>query len=322
MLLLEADFVATLRGAVRQQRAAAYAALLPSLVNAAAQDSRVPKLEKTTVTIGVRIEDWNIFTHRWRVFKDGCGIAETSAFSQLFRCASCKLDASLLKSDANIVTLLSADLLTAMQRLAVILIATGVCKSELMQMPQMRYGTSRFFAARIRRKADTCAFSANCSCGLEVNYIDQAICNTLLNGIADSEILREILGTADILTSAINDAIALAENKEMTLNAIPSADVSAMSEFKRVKNSAQEKDHQISARKQFTSTPSDHSTRLPCPGCNRLFSLYREGQRDWNTRPYTLCLDCFRKIRRNQLAATSPQPQFTLLTSRTRVLRS
>ena len=143
-----------------------------------------------------------------------------------------------------------------------------------MQMRQRRDETIRSFAARVRGKADTSAFSANCSCELKVNYTDHMIRDTLLNGIADSEIRREILGTADILTTAINDAIALVENKEMARNAIPSVNVSAMSELKRVKNSAPGKDHQISTRKQFPSVPPDHSIRLPCPCCKKLFRLY------------------------------------------------
>ena len=56
--------------------------------------------------------------------------------------------------------------------------------------------------------------------------------DALLNGIVDSKICRDILGTADILTSAINDVTALLVNKEMTQNAIPSADMSAMPELK------------------------------------------------------------------------------------------
>ena len=139
------------------------------------------------------------------------------------------------------------------------------------------------------------------------NYTHFVIRDTLLNGIADSEIRREILRTADILATAVN-VIALVEYKEMAWNAIPSTYVSAMSEFKRVKNSAPGKDHQTSVRKQFTSAASDQSTRLPCPGCKKLFSLYREGARGWNTGPYTLCLDCFRKRRGNQREATSPFP--------------
>ena len=80
---------------------------------------------------------------------------ETSASAQLFQSASRELGDRLLKSDANIVTTLIADLLTAMQRLTIIPIATGVRRSELMQIRQMRDETFRSFAARVRGKADT-----------------------------------------------------------------------------------------------------------------------------------------------------------------------
>ena len=211
------------------------------------------------ITIGVSMKDWNIFTHRWPAFKDGCGIVETSASVQIFHCGSRELADSLLKSDTNIVTQPFAALLTAMQRLTIIPIATSVRRSELMQMRQLQDETFRPFAARVRRKADTCTFSANCSFG-EVNYTDHMIRDTLLNGIADTEIRREMLGTADILTKAKNNVIALVENKEMARNATHSADVSAMSEFQRVRNFALGKDRRNSARKHFTSAFSDHSS--------------------------------------------------------------
>ena len=45
--------------------------------------------------------------------------------------------------------------------------------------------------------------------------------DTLLNGIADDEIRREILGSADLLTRAVNEIVALVESKEMARNAVP-----------------------------------------------------------------------------------------------------
>ena len=121
-------------------------------------------------------------------------------------------------------------------------------------------------------------------------------------------IRRNILGTADILATSINDVIGLVENKEIARNAIPS--VSVMSEFKRVKNSAPDKDHQTSPRKQFTSAPSDHFIQLPLPGCKKLLRLYGEGLQGWNTRLYALRFDCFSKGRRKQREA-SPPPSST-----------
>ena len=92
-------------------------------------------------------------------------------------------------------------------------------------MCQIRDESLRSFATRARGKADTCAFSAHCSCGLKVNYTDLMIRDTLFNGISDFDIHREILGTTDILTTAVNDVIVQVESKEMARNAIPAPDV-------------------------------------------------------------------------------------------------
>ena len=63
-----------------------------------------------------------------------------------------------------------------------------------MQMRQLKNESFCTFAARVHVKADTCAFSVDWICGLKVNYTDHIIRDTLLNGIADDEIHREILG--------------------------------------------------------------------------------------------------------------------------------
>ena len=72
------------------------------------------------------------------MFRQGSGINEASATAQLFRCASQSLEDSLLKSDAEIVSKPLQKLLSAMRRLAVIPVATGVLRSDLMQMRQLR----------------------------------------------------------------------------------------------------------------------------------------------------------------------------------------
>ena len=152
------------------------------------------------------------------MFRQGSGINEPSATAQLFQCASESLGDTLLKSDAEIVSKPLQELLSAMRRLAVIPVAIGVLPSDLMQMRQLHF---RAFAARVRGKADTCAFTFDCTCGLKVNYTDHMIGDTLLNGIADDEIQREILGSADVLTRAVNEIVALLKSKEMARYAFP-----------------------------------------------------------------------------------------------------
>ena len=107
-----------------------------------------------------------------------------------------------------------------MHRFVIFPVATGVLRSGLMQMRQMKDKPFRA-SARVHGKADICAFAVDCTCGLKVNYIDDMIHDTLLNGIADDEIRREILGSADVFTRAVNKIVALVKSKKMARNAVP-----------------------------------------------------------------------------------------------------
>ena len=285
--------------AILQSHAFSHATPGPNSIRA---PSEGPKLTRPSIDVGVSLEAWNVFTRRWQMFRQGSGINEASATAQLFQCASQSLGDSLLKSDAEIVSKPLQELLSAMRRLAVIPVATGVLRSDLMQMRQLRDEPFRAFAARVRGKADTCAFTIDCTCGLKINYTDHMIRDTLLNGIADDEIRREILGGADILTRAVNEIVALVESKEMARNAVPPTEVTSVSAVRRL--------HDADHRACRNATPCRESHNLPdrskqsrCPLCQQLFQLYKKGPRGWNTKPYTLCIECYRsqKRRRRQL---------------------
>ena len=121
-------------------------------------------------------------------------------------------------------------------------------------MRQMRDKPFCTFAARVHGKADTCAFTVDCTCGLKVNYTDPIIRDTLLNGIADDQIRREILGNADVLTRAIT----------------------SLSAFQRL--------HDADHRARRNATPRRKSNNLPapskqsrCPLCQRLYQFYKKG---------------------------------------------
>ena len=145
---------------------------------------------------------------RWDVFRAGSGIDDTSAPSQLFQCAGTELGDSLLKVNANPVTDTVTQLLASMRSLAVIPVATGVLRTELLQLRQERDETFRAFAARVRGKAETYDFIAACECGNNVDYTSHVIRDVLLSGISDPDIRREVLGTSGILKKAVNDVIA------------------------------------------------------------------------------------------------------------------
>ena len=117
------------------------------------QKSRKPKLERSQIDIGISLEQWNIFTRRWRVYTKGSGAIDSSALTQLFSCASRELCNSLLTSNAEVLTRSLVDLLAFMRKL--ISTATSVRRTDLIQMRQMRDEPFRSFGARMRGKANT-----------------------------------------------------------------------------------------------------------------------------------------------------------------------
>ena len=62
-----------------------------------------------------------------------------------------------------------------MRSLAVIPVATGALRTELLQLRQERDEPLRAFTARVRGKAETCAFTTICECGKNVDYTDHVI---------------------------------------------------------------------------------------------------------------------------------------------------
>ncbi|XP_078377784.1 uncharacterized protein LOC144660939 [Oculina patagonica] len=261
---------------------------------------RGPKLDRPKVNIGVSTEEWNVFTRRWEVFCTGSGIDEASAPSQLFQCTENKLGDSLLKGNPNAASSTLTDLLNAMRSLAIIPVATGVLRTKLLQLRQERDEPFRAFTARVRGKAETCAFATKCECGKNVDYTDHVIRDVLLSGIFDPDIRREILGTKDVLKTPVNEVIALVENKEMARNALPSSTLSAVSSFKRQQDPPKEPP---------SATPSrvDQTRQATCPDCKSLFKIFTEGTRGWNTKPHTVCINCYRVRRRRKRPPHTPQ---------------
>ena len=239
---------------------------------------RGPRLERPKVDVGVTPEEWNVFTRRWDAFITGSGLDPNASSPQLFQCAGDTLGNSLLKTDPAIVSKPTTDVMAAMKLLAVIPIATGVIRAELVQMRQQRDEPFRSFAARVRGKAETCAYVTECICTRKVNFTDTIVRDVLLAGIADIDIRREVLGTDAILGRAVNDVIAIVVSKEMARNALPTT-AAGISSFRREK-----------ATPTGTQSTPDRNRTAMCPDCKQTFSLFSEGARGWNTRPHRQCI--------------------------------
>ena len=100
--------------------------------------SRGPKLDRPKVKFGISLEDWNMFERRWNVFRAGSGIDAELAAPQLLQCADDMLGDAVLKVDPEITSQSLEIVIATMKELAVIPAATGVLRSELLDMKQKR----------------------------------------------------------------------------------------------------------------------------------------------------------------------------------------
>ena len=253
--------------------------------------SRGPKLNRPTIDMGVNQETWMAFVRRWDTFRIGSQISDETAPTQLFQCASEALGDLLLKSDPRILMKTVTAVMAAMQSLAVIPVARGVIRAELVRLAQSNDEPIRTFAARVRGKAETCEFTtpAACKCGKTVlaDYTEDAIRDVLLAGICDIDIRREALSMSGIHDKTINEVISIIESKEMARNATPMSSVSTLSAYKRGK------------------TPQPHtqdmSKTVPCPDCGKPYLLYRERPAGGvNKTPYKQCKECWHTSKQKQ----------------------
>ena len=197
---------------------------LHSTVHIASNVSRGPKLERPKVEAGISQEVWNNFVRRWDAFRIGSNISAEAAPIQLFQCADQELADVMLKTDRGITSRTVEEVLDAMRLLAVIPVARGTVRAELMQMVQSNDESFRTFAARVRGKAETCQYSveAKCTCqkSFSVDYTDEAIRDVLLAGIASVDVRREALSDESLQNKGINKVISFVETREMARSAV------------------------------------------------------------------------------------------------------
>ena len=174
---------------------------------------RGPKLDRPKVGSGISLEDWNVFQRRWDVYREGSGIDDDSAGAQLFECADDVLGNALLKMDPSITRRPIAEVIRKMKALAVVPVAIGVIRAELLELKQHRDEPFRSFAARVQGKGETCDFftSVLCECGNQnsVDYTDNMVRDVLIAGIYDPDIRRNVLGVDGLINKPLNEVIAI-----------------------------------------------------------------------------------------------------------------
>jgi len=187
--------------------------------------SKSEKLSRPTVTQGMLEEAWNSFKVLWNLYKSGAGLSHAELGLQLIYCCDEDLMEQLLRADPRIVSKSEKDQMESIRNLAVVPVAMGVRRSEMLNMSQDVGELSRTFLAKIQGKAATCEFKTKCkeacclSNAISVDFTSTIVKYVLVNGLVDAEIRREVLGWKSLDESSLADTVAFIEQKEMARDA-------------------------------------------------------------------------------------------------------
>ena len=144
--------------------------------------SRSEKLPRPKLAQGMLEESWNSFLVLWSLYKTGAGLSASDCSLQLIYCCDQELTEQVIRADPEIMKKSEDEQLEAIRRLAVVPVAMGVRRSELLNLSQDVGELSRAFLSRVQGKTATCNFTVGC---------EEACCNT--NEQAKPGILRQLL---------------------------------------------------------------------------------------------------------------------------------
>lgn len=166
-----------------------------------AQNNQAPpklKLDSPTIGAGCDPDQWSAFKRQWDMYKVGMSIADNVLPTALFYCCDTDLRTNIMRDlQGDVAKMSEGDLLAAIKRLAVKEESTLVHRIKLNRMVQSPGTGIRTFLASLRGQAALCQYKAKCKepdCDHVFDYSDEIIKDNLIRGIADPEILSDLLG--------------------------------------------------------------------------------------------------------------------------------
>ena len=161
---------------------------------------KTPAIERPKISAGGTEESWSVFLKKWELFKSGSKIQESQLNNHLFQCCVDTLGDDLLRGIEDIMSESEETLLAAIKKLAVQPVARGVRRTELMNMTQDSGEPIRSFHAKVKGRAATCSYMVRCKCTppTEVDYTEYVIKDVILNGLADEDIKKDVIGMDDL----------------------------------------------------------------------------------------------------------------------------
>ena len=249
--------------------------------------SKAPKVDRPRLSRGISAEEFATWQKRYQLWKSASGV--TSDPYQLIACCDTELEAALIGYYSDIVDQDEETVMTRIKEMAVLDVAATVRVTELLSLKQQHGESARAFTARLRAKAQTCAFQVTCSksgCDTVIQYTDAIVRYVLLAGLSSAEIAREVLGTVDIDGKSLTDTLTLIESKERAVRATASSSeagaVAGMSAYRAANASKKTSDFDATRPKET----------IPCGTCGKETPKFGRG-RSGRRMVLKLCNDCF-----------------------------
>ena len=221
------------------------------------------KLKPPSISAGSSPDQWSSFKKQWAMYKTGMAIPAAVCATALFHCCDEDLMSDLMRDlQADVSTMPETDLLAAIQRLAVKEESTLVHRLRLGKMTQAPGTPIRTFLAALKGQAALCKYVAKCkepNCDHEYDYSSEIIRDNLIRGIADPEILSDVLGEPDKnkTLEQMADLIAQKEQGKSTRAAVgdSTASISHPGPYSRVR--------------QPRNLSPEHNTESKCWACGK-----------------------------------------------------
>ena len=167
------------------------------------------------------------FERAWGFYKQSVDMPAGATTSYLLSCCDEDLRGDVQAATQDILTKPEDEVMTAIKRYAVQQRAQCSIKMELMAMVQDHGEGVRKFYARVQNVARQCKLTVPCqnnTCRLRLapftSYNDEIVKLVVLNGIADTEIRKDVLGVAGINDKTLDETVGIIEDKEMAARSV------------------------------------------------------------------------------------------------------
>ena len=218
---------------------------LPSQPVVQPSSTKPHKMKMPHISAGSSPDQWAAFLRRWSMYKVGMQVSKDTLATTLFDCCDDDLSTDLMRDVQDDVASMSEDdLLKAIKRLAIKEESILVHRIRLGKMTQAPGIPIRTFLASLRGEAALCQYVAKCKvegCEHVYDYSTEIIRDNLIRGIADPEILADIICDAktDRTLEQTVSYIAQKEQGKATIAVVGADSASSMTQSSSFSNRPQ-----------------------------------------------------------------------------------